>query len=265
MATILTLSSQVIKGHVGNSASVFILQRLGHTVWPFHTTYFSNHPGYPYFDGEHIPISLLQKTFDVFIKSSALKNVDAILSGYLPTVEHVNFARHIFEEVKAANPKAYILCDPTMGDDPKGLYIDRHAAESVKQLIPLADLITPNRFELEWLSESPVHSYDDVVHACDLLPIKTVLSTSSPAKTPYKIDNHLREGSRSWVASLERKDSIPHGTGDCFAALFLGFLLHTHDQTKALIQATEGIAHILKASSGRDELDVIGTQGQWAC
>lgn len=265
MSTILTISSHVIRGHVGNSAALFILQRLGHTVWPFHTVYLSNHPGYRLFSGEQLSPQLLYKKFDMLQKNSWLHNIDAILTGYLPHENHIAFAIHVIKTIKQLKPSTIILCDPTLGDYPKGLYIDKPAAEKIKMdLVQFADVITPNRFELEWLSARSIETSQAVKEACQTLNIKTILTTSAPSEKPKHIDNHLWQNNSSSTRSHLKRANIPHGTGDSFAALFLGFLLKTQDKIKALHLATEAMEHILSASENKDELELIQTQGLWA-
>ena len=51
---LLSIQSHVAYGHVGNSAAVFPLQRLGHEVWPIHTVQFSNHTGYGAWRGARV-------------------------------------------------------------------------------------------------------------------------------------------------------------------------------------------------------------------
>ena len=84
---ILSLQSHVAYGHVGNSAAVFALQRLGIEVWPVHTVQFSNHPGYGGFRGRAFDAGLIGDVVQGIEERGALAACDGVLSGYVGSAE----------------------------------------------------------------------------------------------------------------------------------------------------------------------------------
>jgi pyridoxine kinase len=132
LARVLAISSQVARGAIGLSAAVPALQALGHEVIALPTILLSNHPGYARFAGERVAAELLQRMLDALTANGWLASIDAVLTGYLPSPEHVSFARGAVEQVKQTRPRSIFVCDPVLGDDPKGLYIARDAAEAIR-------------------------------------------------------------------------------------------------------------------------------------
>lgn len=269
MATILSISSQVVRGAVGNSVTQFVLQRLGHEVWALPTVLFSNHPGQETFGGARLREQMLRPVLEALDLGDHLERVDMVMTGYLPTREHVRFAREALDFVRLANPRAVYLYDPVLGDDarpgkPQGLFIDVAAAESQRtELMPLADIITPNRFELEWLSMRPILDDQTALRAVELLGQETVLATSIPGGDTTLL-NVLACAEGAFVAAVDDLGVVPHGTGDLLAALYAGALLNGDAPARALGFATAGVDAALRASLGRSDLNLIASQQQWS-
>ena len=265
MARVLAISSQVVRGHVGNSAAAFALQRLGHDVWMLPTVILSNHPGHAHVAGTRIAPEALGQMIKALAGNGWLGEIDAVLTGYLPTAEHVEFAVAAIAAVKAARRKALVVVDPVLGDDPGGLYVDEAAAIAVRaRLLPLADCLTPNRFELEWLSGMPVTGQHSAQAAAAVLGPQQVLATSIPGAVAGKLLNVLWRANVSVTAEVAALKRVPHGTGDLLAALYLAQVLHGQAPEAALRLAVDGVAAVIKASISRDELNLTGTQDLWA-
>lgn len=265
MPTILSLSSQVARGHVGHSAAVFAWQRLGIEVVALPTVLLSNRPDYPYRASERISPKLLGEMLAALDANGWLGEIDAVFTGYLPSAAHVTLAAGLVARLKAAKPELFYCCDPILGDEPHGLYIAEDAASALRDtLLPLADLVTPNRFELEWLTGASIRSGLDAVQAAQGLARPMVLATSAPAQTAEELANLLVEGPKVWSTVVGRRASVPHGTGDLVAALFVGHLLRSRPAAEALALATGGIEAVIDASDGREELNLIASQDSWA-
>jgi pyridoxine kinase len=257
MARILSISSQVVRGHVGNSAAVPALQRLGHEVWPLPTVVLSNHPGHAKVAGTRIPPETMIDMAQALAGNGWLGAVDAVSTGYLPTPEHVLAAARIVEMVVLANPQALVLADPVLGDDPEGLYIDEQAARSVRtQLLPFAGVATPNRFELAWLSGQPVTGAASAIAAAATLGVPIVLATSIPSASGDLV-NLLWSRTGVIEVAVPRLAKAPHGTGDLLAALYLGAVLKGSSAETALKSAVAGVRAAIEASQGADELRLI--------
>jgi pyridoxine kinase len=265
MAKVLSISSQVVYGHVGNSTAAFVLQRMGHDVLSLPTILLSNRPGYGAIAPEIQTPQNLNAMLEAIQANGWLSGVDAVLTGYLPTAGHAALCEAWIAKVKALNPGALYLCDPILGDEP-GLYIAETAAEAIRdRLVPLADILTPNRFELEWLAGWSVPDAAAAVDAARFLPCPRVLVTSVPAYLPDLLANVLVDGSKTAATVSTLQTVHAHGTGDFFAAIFLAHRLNGLSDETALRAATAAINAVLAASSGKRELELIATQAAWAC
>jgi pyridoxine kinase len=254
MARILSISSQVVRGHVGNSGAVPALQRQGHEVWPLPTVVLSNHPGHPKVAGTRIAPETMLAMAQALADNGWLGEVDGVSTGYLPSASHVAAAVEIIAMVLAARPGALVLVDPVLGDDPKGLYIAEEAALAVRDtLLPLASVLTPNRFELAWLSGRLVTDTDSAISAAATLGVPTLIATSVPGQDGTLVNLLCTPGWHT-LAAVPRLAKVPHGTGDLLAALFLGATLSGAPAEAALQTAVGAVRVAIEASAGADEL-----------
>src|SRR5215813_7449502 len=167
MPTVLSVQSWVACGNVGNTAALFPLQRLGCETWSLNTVAFSNHTGYERWRGETVPASRIATLFEGIAELGVLPRCDAVLSGYLGEAETGSVLLDIVMRVKKANPRTLFCCDPVMGDVGLGYYVRAGIPEFYRdRALTLADVVTPNRFELEWLSGGPVRN---LAEACDAI------------------------------------------------------------------------------------------------
>ena len=162
--TLLTIQSHVVYGHVGNSAAVFPLQRLGCEVWPIHTVQFSSHAGYPGWRGRVFDAALIDECVAGLQAIGALARCDGVISGYLGKAEIGEAAlARLRRASRKANPRAAYSCDPVIGDEGRGVYVDAGVAEFLRErAVPAATALTPNAFELSWLARRPVGNLDEV-------------------------------------------------------------------------------------------------------
>jgi pyridoxine kinase len=254
MARVLAISSQVVGGHVGLSAIVPALQRLGHETLAIPTLIMSNHPGHARAAGSRIEVNTLVSILDVLDANGWLGAVEAMMTGYLPTPEHVFFARHAIDRVRQRAPHALILVDPVIGDDPKGVYLDAAAAAAIRDdLLPRADIITPNRFELSWLSGQDVTSVKTATAAARRLKTPRVLATSVPGDA-RSLCNVLITHDTVSTCAVEQQRHVPHGTGDLLSGLLIGHLLSKHKYDVALGRAVAGVQSAISASAGSSDM-----------
>ena len=264
MPRVLALSSHVAYGSVGLAPIVPALQALGHEVVALPTIVLSNHPGHASYAGEQIAPATLERILDSLDANGWLPAIDAVLTGYLPSVAHVDLARSTCERVRAANAGALLVCDPVLGDAPGGLYIDEAAATAIgRSLMPLCDLATPNAFELAWLSRLPVESVNGAVTAARALDVAVVLATSVPA-TDDRLATLLVGENEAQACFVPRRPTAPHGTGDLLAALYLGHVLNGVAPDASLARAVAAVEASIAASTGRDELSLAAAGANWA-
>jgi len=265
MARVIALSSMVARGRVGLSAIVPALQRLGHDVIALPTVMLSNHLGHAHSAGMPVPPETLFKMLDALDANGWLGDVDGVLTGYLPSAKHVDFAVNLVERVRRQREDVHYFCDPVLGDDPKGLYVGRETAAAVRdELLALANTVTPNRFELAWLSDTPVQHVSSAIGAARALPVATILATSIPAASDA-LANILASQDGAMQCVVARHDEVAHGTGDLLTALFAGYRLKGSSEKESLARATAAVACVIEASAGRNELDLVGAQEAWPC
>ena len=266
MARVLALSSQVVRGHVGLSAIVPALQRLGHEVLPIPTIVLSNHPGHARAAGTRIEVNTLMSMLDVLDANGWISTIDAVMTGYLPSPEHVFFACQAIDLVRERRPGAVVLVDPVIGDDPKGVYIDPAAAAAIRDdLVSRADVISPNRFELSWLSGREVLSPTNAVTAAGQLGARHVIGTSIPSGDNRLANVSVGDGA-AFCCEVVRRLRVPHGTGDLLSGLFVGHLLHLREAREALARAVGGVQTAITASEGLNDILLTVGPGQpdWA-
>jgi pyridoxine kinase len=257
MSTILAISSQVARGHVGLSAAVPALQALGHSVIALPTVMLSNHPGHGQVAGQRIDPALLRQMLATLDGHGWLRGVNAVLSGYLPTAEHVAVVAKAVALVRGHTPAATYYCDPVLGDDPKGLYIAEEAARAIAAtLVPIADVTFPNRFELEWLSGETVSDAASARIAAAMLGPAWTVATSIPHEGA-RLATIAIGPEQAWLSAVARQDNVPNGTGDLFAALFAGYRLGGRSMEQALGVAIAAVERAICASRGHDELQLV--------
>jgi pyridoxine kinase len=253
---VIVISSHVARGSVGNRAAVFALETLGHPVWAVPTVILPWHPGH----GPATRIVPDNAQFAAFMKdlerSRWLPEVGAVLSGYLGHAEQAEAVASLVEAVKAKNPKALYVCDPVMGDA-GGLYVPEPTAVALRdRLMPLADIATPNRFELEWMSGAKVDDLRSAMAAALHAGPATMMVTSAPALMAGGTGNLLVTPSEAMLAEHRAIDKPPNGLGDLTGAIFLARLLAGQPMGKALQSTTASVFEILArtAKRGADEL-----------
>lgn len=255
---VIVISSHVARGSVGNRAAVFALETLGHPVWAVPTVTLPWHPG-------HGPATRIVPEDDAF--ASLLKDLEnapwigevgAVLSGYLGSPAQAAAVRSLVAAVKARRPAARFVCDPVIGDT-GGLYVADQLAEAIRdQLLPVADIATPNRYELEWLVGRSLDSRDAVIAAARDAAPNTMLVTSAPAMMAGGTANLLVTADNAWLAEHRVIERPPNGLGDLTAALLLARLLAGDKEDKALKSTTASVFEILARTVGRggDELQI---------
>lgn len=287
---IVSIQSHVAYGHVGNAAATFPLQRLGFSVWPVHTCLFANHTGYPPIDGRPtrgtvFEPSVIADVLAGFAERGLLDACDGVLSGWLGKAA---IGESVLQTViRARQRKAkdcLYLCDPVLGDDgPDGtgrLYAASDIPAFLRtHLLPQADIITPNRFELEMMSGLPVRDATQAVEAARSLlqprgnqaPWACIVTSLPEPETPAQISCLAVTNTQAWRVSTPRLPfaplPAPNGAGDCLAALMLGYVLLGRDLPLALSDAVSALYAILDTTkalgagpAGRPELALIESQ-----
>ena len=227
--SVLVISSQVVRGWVGGRSSVFVLERNGFPVWFLPTILLPWHPGHGQATKYTIAPDIFSKMVNELKNSKWFGEIGGILTGYMGNKEQVETIEQLIQVAKNEIPDLTYLCDPIIGDgsDENGaLYVSTEIASAIRdRFLPLADIITPNLFELSWLANITFHPQMDCHAAFEKLGIPEILVTSLPSKKPNSIRNMLINQESSVEAEHEHFNHVPHGTGDLLAALTLSRML----------------------------------------
>lgn len=270
MTTILSIQSSVAYGHVGNSAATFPLMRSGIEVWPVLTVHFSNHTGYGEWRGPLLAASEVAEVIRGIDERDVLGRVDAVLSGYQGAEEVGAVVLDAVELVKQRSPKAIYCCDPVMGDVGRGFFVRPGIPEFMRdRVVPKADIVTPNHFELDFLTGHESHTLDAVIDAAHALRVRgpeTVLVTS--VVVDGTADDELTmlavTGEGAWQVVTPRLDRIFTGSGDLTAAMFLANYLRSGSAAEAVGQTADIVYSVLKqtSESGLSELQLVAAQDE---
>jgi pyridoxine kinase len=268
VTAILSIQSSVAYGHVGNSAAVFPLQRLGIDVWPVLTVHFSNHTGYGSFRGPVLAADQIAEVLRGVEERGVLPSCDAVLSGYMGDVSLGALVLDAVAKVKAANPKAIYCCDPVLGDVDRGFFVRPGLPEFMAdRAVPQADIITPNQFELEFLAGREVKSLADALAAARAVQAtgpKIVLVTSLTRQdAPADVIEMLAVApDGAWIVATPRLPISVNGSGDITAALFLAHYLRSGDPATALGRTAGTVYAVMEEThrSGKREIQIVAAQ-----
>jgi pyridoxine kinase len=277
---ILSIQSSVAYGHVGNSAAVFPLQRIGHEVWPVHTVLFSNHTGYGAWRGPVVAAADVHEVVLGMEERGVLGQVDLVLSGYQGSPEIASVVLDVVDRVKAANPAAAYACDPVMGNADSGCFVDPAIPPLLReQVVPHADIITPNQFELAQLTNTsltgliedprpPLAKILDAVDAARAMGPATVLVTSvaHADQSEETIEMLAVTPDGAWTVRTPRLAMHANGSGDVTAALFSAHLLDSGAPDVALARTASSVFDLLvdTLDAGTGELRLVESQAAYA-
>jgi len=252
---ILSIQSHVAYGHVGNSAAVFPLQRLGCEVWPIHTVQFSNHTGYGAWKGRVFDAAIIREVVEGIGDRGALPGCDGLLSGYMGSAETGVAILDAVAAVKAANPRALYCCDPVIGDVGRGVFVRPGIPEFMREAaVPAADVVTPNQFELDHLSGRTSTTLADACRAVDTVhafgPRAVLVTSLHTNETPADaIDLLGSDRSGKFRVRTPKLDISVNGAGDAIAALFFFHYLRTGTVADALAYASASIFGLLRRTA----------------
>jgi pyridoxine kinase len=262
---VISIQSQVAFGHVGNNAAVFPMQMHGIDVIAVPTTLLSNRPGYKTIRGRVLEAQLVADLLLGIEERGAVERANMILSGYLGSAEIADVIANFVTRAKASNPALLYACDPVLGDRDRGLFVRDDIPPLVRdRLCPLADIITPNHFEFEWLCGAEAKTIDRVIAQARRLhargPKTVVITSAELADTPGgKIESLAVEASRAWRVRTPKLPISPNGTGDLFAALFVAARVRGADAQETLSHAASAIFAVLErtAARGTEEMRIV--------
>jgi len=265
---ILSIQSSVAYGHVGNSAAVFPLQRLGIEVWPVITVHFSNHTGYGEWRGPLLGADDIREVIRGIDERGALAQADAVLSGYQGAQEVGGVILDAVARVKELNPAAVYCCDPVMGDVGRGFFVRPGIPEFMRdEVVPRADIITPNHFELDYLAGTTTRTLPEILAAVDAVrdrgPRDVLVTSVLHQETEPGTVGMLAVGAdgAAYVLTTPLLPITPNGCGDMTAALYLAHLRETGSPATALSRVASSVFAVLErtVAAGTREIQLVAS------
>jgi pyridoxine kinase len=265
---ILSIQSAVAYGHVGNAAAVFPLQRIGAEVLPVNTVNFSNHTGYGEWRGSLIDPTEVHEIILGIEDRGQLPQIDLVLSGYQGGIGIGDVIVDAVRRVKEANPSALYACDPVMGNAKSGCFVAPEIPELLRnRVVPVADIITPNQFELGFLTDTEPFSLESTLESVDLAramgpSVVLVTSVERPDREPGTIDMLAVDGNGAWKVTTPHLPYKANGSGDVTAALFAAHYRETGDAAVSLERTASSVFDLIELTykSGERELQLIQAQ-----
>ncbi|TKJ99685.1 pyridoxal kinase [Plantibacter flavus] len=269
---ILSIQSAVAYGHVGNSAAVFPLQRIGVEVIPVNTVNFSNHTGYGAWRGPLISPEQVGEVITGVEERGAFPQIDVVLSGYQGGVGIGDVIVDAVQRVKAANPDALYACDPVMGNAKSGCFVAPEIPDLLRdRVVPNADIITPNQFELGFLTGTEPASLESTLASVELAramgpSVVLVTSVERPDRDPETIEMLVVDDAGRWVVQTPLLPFKANGSGDVTAALFAAHYGETRDAKLALERTASSVFDLVELTyrSGQRELQLVEAQEYYA-
>ena len=266
--SILSIQSHVAYGHVGNSAAVFPLQRLRHEVWPVLTVHFSNHTGYGEWRGPLLSAADVADVITGIGERGVLPQCQAVLSGYQGADDVGAVVLDAVARVKAANPAAIYCCDPVMGDVGRGMFVRPGIPQFMRdRVVPAADVVTPNQFELDYLAGATTSRLPELLAAVDTVrrtgPATVLVTSTILDDTPEgSLDLVAVSEAGAWRTRTPRLALSPQGAGDLTAAVFLANLLDGHELPTALARTTSQVFAVVEATDAAQAPEMLLVQAQ---
>jgi pyridoxine kinase len=265
---LLAIQSHVAYGHVGNSAAVFPLQRIGVEVWPIHTVQFSNHSGYGDWRGRVFDAALIREVVGGIEKRGVLGECDGVLSGYMGAIDIADAVLDAVATVKRANPGARYCCDPVIGDTRRGVFVREDIPQFMREkAVPAADVVTPNQFELETITgrdtKTLARARDATNAVHDMGPRAVLVTSLQTEDTPEDaLDMLASDETGQFRLRVPRLAVAANGAGDCVAALFFALYLRTGKIDEALSRAGSAVHGVLAktAELGAPEIQIVAAQ-----
>lgn len=247
---VISIQSQVVHGHVGNSAAAYAMQAEGVNVAAVPTTLLSNHPRYPSLRGRVLEAELVADLLKGVEERGLVDEAAVLVTGYLGSPGNAAVIADFVERARRRNAKLVYLCDPVIGDDGR-IYVAEGILDVVRhRLLPAADLSTPNQFELELLSGVTIVDAEDLSTACAVLAAAgrtAVVATGCTLADTVagQVETILCADGRLSRVATPRLPIRPYGTGDLLTGLIAAHLAKGEAMELAVRRAVDTVFAVL--------------------
>jgi pyridoxine kinase len=241
-------------------------------VLPVYTVNFSNHTGYGAWKGPLIAPDDVRAVLHGVEERGVFPHIDVVLSGYQGSAGIADVVIDTVARVKAANPSAIYSCDPVMGNAKSGCFVAPEIPVLLRErVVPVADVITPNQFELGYLTGTEPDTIESTLASVDAaraMGPRTVLVTSveRPDRDPDTIEMMVVDDAGAWIVQTPLLPMKANGSGDVTAALFTAHHRETGDAALALARTASSVYDLLESThaSGERELQLVESQESYA-
>lgn len=261
--SVISIQSQVVHGHVGNSSAAFPMQVNGVEVAAVPTALLSNNPHYPTMRGRVLEAGLVADLLLGVEERGLIEASRYIVSGYLGSAENGAVVADFVRRARQRNPAIEYICDPVMGDVHIGPFVPNAVIDiMLSELAPMADIMTPNLFEMGLLSGGQAkdfHALQDAFAGMRRRDGARVIVTSClfADTAPDWIENVVLDAHGATRVLTPRLPIVPAGTGDLFTGLLTASLSAGNDLAKATRNAAQAVAAVLRRTmaSGTQEME----------
>ncbi|MDZ3832616.1 MAG: pyridoxal kinase [Sphingopyxis sp.] len=262
--SVISIQSQVVHGHVGNSAAVLPMQAHGLNVAAVPTTLLSNHPGFATMRGRVLESDLVGDLLRGVEERGLIETSRYIVSGYLGSRANGEVVADFVERARQINPDIIYVCDPVMGDAHLGIFVADQVVDCLcERLVPIADLLTPNQFEVGLIAGCQPSTWRDLEAAAIEIQAhrraRLVVTSCALADTPPDmLENILFEDSSCTRLSSPRLPLVPAGTGDLYTGLLVAGLARDFTLVDAARRAAAVVLDILGCTmaEGKNEMQL---------
>lgn len=266
---ILSIQSHVVYGHVGNSAAIFPMQRLGVNVWSLHTVQFSNHTGYKRWKGQVFSHEIIHELITGLEELQVLPQCSGVLTGYMGSAETALEIFRAVDRLRQSVPELPYCFDPVIGDFGRGVFVDAAIPKCfLEEGFKRATILTPNFYEFSYFLQQGIRTESDLAKGLEFYfskGIQTVLVTSvETEETPeHCLDCYASDRNQIWRIRTPKLDIAPNGGGDLISALFFVHYLRTQSIVEALKLSVNTTFQIyaLTAQESSRELMLVKGQG----
>ncbi|WP_395664763.1 pyridoxal kinase [Methylocella sp.] len=260
---VISLQSQVAFGAVGHGASLYAMQALGARVACVPTVLLSNHPRYPTLRGGALDPALVADLLRGIEERGLVEAANVVLTGYLGSAANGAVVAGFLARARARNPRLICLCDPVIGDDGPGVFVEKELIAIFRdEIMPLADVATPNLFELELLAGTPARDVEGLGAAARRLarlgPKRLAVTSARLDDTPAgEIETALYDDDVLSRLKTPRLPIRPNGAGDLFAGLLAARLAAGEAFLAAAEAAVKGVFAVLARTLRENSYELV--------
>ena len=260
MRTILSIQSSVAMGAVGNTMAAAVMAASRHHLCRVDTVQLTAHPGHGFRAGGSVGGKDFAAILEGVDRLGAWRGIDAMMTGYIADEGQIPAIASAMDSFAGSGGGKPLLVDPAFGDHGR-LYLGEDIARGVRDtLLPKAGIISPNAFELGWLTDATIAGPGDAeAAAAGLLEkhprLEAVITTGIVHDGSVSDSLLSRDGSSLFGKAHSSRREFP-GAGDMFAALVMKALMDGTGLTDSVAEAHTRTTDILGRTEAMNEKEI---------